>query len=107
MKENASNQVQLQKKHFLKDDARSFRLFKANELLHEQKEGRTPLITSKFYPTSINDEFDSTVKLIDDTKYKNKVKFGKNVLIGENVSFGNNCSIGHNSIIEKNVKIGS
>ena len=67
----------------------------------------TSLITSKFYPTSINDEFDSTVKLIDDTKYKNKVKFGKNVLIGENVSLSENCSIGHNSIIEKNVKIGS
>ena len=67
----------------------------------------TSQITAKFYPSSILDEFDNTVKLIDDTKYKNKVKFGKNVLIGENVSFGENCSIGHNTIIEKNVKIGS
>ena len=67
----------------------------------------TSMITAKFYPSSIKDEFDNTVKLIEDTKYKNKLKFGKNVLIGENVSFGNNCSIGHNSIIEKNVKIGS
>ena len=67
----------------------------------------TSLITAKFYPSSINDEFDSKVKFIDDTKYKNEVKFGKNVLIGENVLLGENCSIGHNSIIEKNVKIGS
>ena len=67
----------------------------------------TSQITAKFYPSSILDEFDNSVKLIDDTRYKNKVKFGKNVLIGENVSFGENCSIGHNTIIEKNVKIGS
>ena len=62
----------------------------------------TSQITAKFYPSSIIDEFDNTVKLIDDTIYKNKVKFGKNVLIGENVSFSENCSIGHNTIIEKN-----
>ena len=67
----------------------------------------TSLITAKFYPSSILDKFDTSVKLINETKYKNKVKFGKNVLIGENVSIGENCSIGHNSIIEKNVKIGS
>ena len=67
----------------------------------------TSMITAKFYPTSILDEYDNTVKLSHETKYKNKVKFGKNVLIGENVSIGINCSIGHNSIIEKNVKIGS
>ena len=67
----------------------------------------TSQIAAKFYPSSILDIFDNTVKLIDDTKYKNKVKFGKNVLIGENVSLGENCSIGHNTIIEKNVKIGS
>ena len=67
----------------------------------------TSLITTRFYPSSILDEFDNSVKLIDDTKYKNKIKFGKNVLIGENVFLGENCSIGHNSIIEKNVKIGS
>ena len=67
----------------------------------------TSLITAKFYPTSVTDEFDNTVQLSDNTGYKNKVKFGKNVLIGENVSIGENCLIGHNSIIEKNVKIGS
>ena len=67
----------------------------------------TSLITAKFYPSSIVDEFDTSVKLIDEIKYKNKIRFGKNVLIGENVSIGENCSIGHNSIIEKNVKIGS
>ncbi len=67
----------------------------------------TSLITAKFYPSSISDEFDSTVKSIEVTKYKNNVKFGKNVLIGDNVVLSENCSIGHNSIIEKNVKIGS
>ena len=45
-------------------------------------------LTSKFYPDSINDNFDDTVINIGDTKFKNKVKYGKNILIGENVSFG-------------------
>ena len=67
----------------------------------------TSLITAKFYPSSVEDKFDNTAKLIDETIHKNKVQFGKNVLIGENVSIGENCSIGHNSIIEKNVVIGS
>ncbi len=67
----------------------------------------TSLLTEKFYPSSINDEFDNTVKHIEETNYQKKTKFGKNVLIGENVSIGSNCSIGHNSIIEKNVIIGS
>ena len=67
----------------------------------------TSLITAKFYPSSVEDKFDNTAKLIDETIHKNKVQFGKNVLIGENVSIGANCSIGHNSIIEKNVVIGS
>ena len=67
----------------------------------------TSLITKKFYPSSIYDEFDTTVKLSDETKYKSKVKFGKNVLIGENVTIGENCLIGHNSIIERNVNIGN
>ena len=66
----------------------------------------TSKITSIFYPDSINDIFDDTVSLIDDTNFKNKVNHGKNVLIGNNVSIGNNCKIGHNTIIEKNVIIG-
>ena len=67
----------------------------------------TSKVTAKFYPESINDNFDDTVNEIKDTKFKDKVKFGKNVLIGENVRFGNNCLIGHNTIIEKNVSIGN
>ena len=66
----------------------------------------TSKITSLFYPQSINDDFDETAKIIENTKLKNKVIFGTNVLIGENVSIGNNCKIGHNTIIEKNVIIG-
>ncbi len=66
----------------------------------------TSKITSILYPDSINDEFDETVTLINDTKFKDKVIFGKNVLIGKNVSIGVNCKIGHNTVIEKNVVIG-
>jgi UDP-3-O-[3-hydroxymyristoyl] glucosamine N-acyltransferase len=66
----------------------------------------TSKITSKFYPSSINDNFDYTARDIADTKFKGKVKFGKNVLIGNNVSLGDNCLIGHNTIIEQNVSIG-
>jgi UDP-3-O-[3-hydroxymyristoyl] glucosamine N-acyltransferase len=66
----------------------------------------TSIVTSKFYPSSINDNFDYTAKDIIDTKFKDNVKFGKNVLIGENVTVGSNCLIGHNTIIEKNVSIG-
>ena len=64
-------------------------------------------ITKEFYPDSINDDFDMTVKEIHKTNFKKKVKYGKNVLIGKNVKIGKNCSIGHNTIIEKNVVIGS
>ena len=64
-------------------------------------------ITKEFYPYSITDNFDSTAKNVNKTKFKKKVIFGKNVLIGKNVKIGKNCSIGHNSIIEKNVVIGS
>jgi len=67
----------------------------------------TSKITSKFYPSSINDNFDNTVTNIADTKFKDKVKFGKNVLIGNSVTIGSNCLIGHNSIIEQNVSIGN
>ena len=64
-------------------------------------------ITSKFYPDSINDDFDNSVNKIEDLNFKNDIKFGQNVLIGENVQIGNNCLLGHNTIIEKNVKIGA
>ena len=69
-------------------------------LLHTAK------LTKIFYPDSITDDYDNTIKNINETEIKNKIKFGKNVLIGENVKIGTNCLIGHNSIIEKNVKIG-
>lgn len=65
------------------------------------------LVTSKFYPDSINDEIDLTCKNINKTSFINTVKFGQNVLVGENISIGQNCSIGHNTIIEKNVIIGN
>ena len=64
-------------------------------------------ITSKFYPDAINDEFDSSVKKIEELTFDNNIKFGRNVLIGENVKIGENSLIGHNTIIEKNVVIGS
>ena len=63
-------------------------------------------VTSKFYPDSINDDFDDTVENIHDTKYKEIAIYGKNVLIGSNVTIGINSKIGHNTIIEKNVIIG-
>ena len=64
-------------------------------------------ITKEFYPDSVVDDFDDSVKDISKTSFKKKVKFGKNILIGKNVKIGKNCSIGHNTIIEKNVQIGS
>jgi UDP-3-O-[3-hydroxymyristoyl] glucosamine N-acyltransferase len=67
----------------------------------------TSIVTSKFYPDAIEDDFDVTVDLINNTKFNDKVKFGRNVLIGKNVSIGSNCLIGHNTIIEKNVVIGN
>jgi UDP-3-O-[3-hydroxymyristoyl] glucosamine N-acyltransferase len=66
----------------------------------------TSVITSKFYPDSLYDNFDHKVNFINETKFENEVKYGKNVLIGANVSIGSNCSIGHNTIIERNVSIG-
>jgi len=66
----------------------------------------TSKVTSKFYPSSINDKFDYTANDITKTKYKDKVEYGKNVLIGDNVTLGSNCLIGHNTIIEQNVSIG-
>ena len=67
----------------------------------------TSLITQKFYPKSIEDEYDSTVENIDKLSFKTNINFGKNVLIGKNVKIGTECFIGHNSIIEKNVIIGN
>ena len=67
----------------------------------------TSIITAKFYPDSTNDNFDTSVKEINNTTFNDKVKFGKNVLLGKNVSIGSNCKIGHNTIIEKNVIIGN
>jgi UDP-3-O-[3-hydroxymyristoyl] glucosamine N-acyltransferase len=66
----------------------------------------TSIITSKFYPDSINDDFDTTVNNINKTEFNNKVKYGENVLVGQNVFIGSNSLIGHNTIIEKNVSIG-
>ena len=45
----------------------------------------TAQITKIFYPDSITDDYDITVKDINETEFKEKVKFGKNVLIGDNV----------------------
>ena len=67
----------------------------------------TSQVTAKFYPTSVNDDFDVTVIDINEIENLNTVKFGKNILIGKNVSIGSNCLIGHNTIIEKNVSIGN
>ncbi len=67
----------------------------------------TSIITGKFYPDSVHDNFDDTVIDIAKSDHKEKVKYGKNVLVGKNVLIGSNCSIGHNSIIEKNVSIGN
>ena len=67
----------------------------------------TSLLTTKFYPDSVNDNFDDTVTDINETIYKDKIKFGKNILIGNNVTIGSDCSIGHNTVIEHNVSIGN
>ena len=66
----------------------------------------TAKLTEKFYPNSVSDFFDDTCSIINETKFKDKIKYGKNVLVGNNVSIGVNCTIGHNTIIEQNVSIG-
>ena len=66
----------------------------------------TSLVTQKFYPNSIEDDYDTSAVDIKDTTIKNIVTSGKNVLVGNNVKIGKNCLIGHNSIIERNVQIG-
>ena len=66
----------------------------------------TSLVTQKFYPNSIEDEYDKSAININDTNFKDIVKTGKNVLVGENIKIGKDCLIGHNTIIERNVQIG-
>jgi UDP-3-O-[3-hydroxymyristoyl] glucosamine N-acyltransferase len=85
--------------HFLPASCKT--IFVDNVLLSMAK------ITKEFYPNSIIDDFDNTVKEISKTTLKKKVLYGKNVLVGKNVKIGKNCLIGHNTIIEKNVVIGS
>ena len=67
----------------------------------------TSIVTEKFYPDAVNDNFDNSSLNINKTEFKEKVKYGKNVLIGKNVSIGYNCLIGHNTIVEQNVSIGN
>ena len=78
-----------------------------NKIIVDNVLNVTAEITKIFYPDSVYDNFDSTVKDISKTLFKKKVKFGKNVLVGKNIKIGKNCLIGHNSIIEKNVIIGN
>ena len=59
----------------------------------------TSKVTQKFYPSSINDNYDNSVNDIAETNFSEKVNHGKNVLVGKNVSIGNNCVIGSNTII--------
>tara|TARA_B100000963_G_scaffold360181_1_gene390082 strand:+ start:1798 stop:2775 length:978 start_codon:yes stop_codon:yes gene_type:complete len=67
----------------------------------------TSKITKKFYPKSLEDEFDNSVINIEKSDFNKNVKYGKNVLLGKNVKIGENCLIGHNSIIEGNVNVGN
>ena len=66
----------------------------------------TSIVTQKFYPNSIEDEYEKSAIDINNTQFKYKVQSGKNVLVGDNVKIGKNCLIGHNTIIERNVQIG-
>ena len=79
---------------------------KCKPLIVENVLVSTSLVTSKFYPDSVNDNFDNEVTDIAAKFNKDTILFGKNVLVGKNVKIGTNCSIGHNTIIEKNVNIG-
>ena len=67
----------------------------------------TAIVTQKFYPNSVEDEYDNTVIDINKSEFAQTTNAGKNTLVGKNVKFGKNCLIGHNSIIEKNVNIGN
>ena len=64
------------------------------------------LITKLFYPSSLDDAIDFSVKIPTKNQFT-KVLFGKNVLLGENVKLGKNTKVGHNTIIESNVVIGN
>ena len=65
----------------------------------------TAMITSKFYPDSINDDNNHILFNINE-KFKDIIS-GKNTFVGKNVVIGENTKIGHNTIIENNVKIGN
>jgi len=67
----------------------------------------TATITKRFYPNSVEDEYDNTVIDINKSEFAQTTNAGKNTLVGKNVKIGKNCLIGHNSIIEKNVQIGN
>ena len=88
------------------ENFRSFLPSNCKAIISDKVLLHTAQITKVFYPDSITDDYDKTVKNINETEFRDKVKFGKNVLIGENVKIGSNCLIGHNTIIEKNVNIG-
>ena len=66
----------------------------------------TALVTKRFYPDAVTDDFEVHVSDIEKTSFNNSVNHGQNILIGKNVKIGLNCSIGHNTIIESNVVIG-
>ena len=88
------------------DNLKNFLPNDCNKIIVDNILIATAKVTKIFYPDSVIDDFDSTVKEISKTLFKKKVNYGKNVLIGKNVKIGKNCCIGHNSIIEKNVIIG-
>jgi UDP-3-O-[3-hydroxymyristoyl] glucosamine N-acyltransferase len=79
---------------------------KCNKIIVNNVLIATAKITKTFYPESVNDNFDNSIKKIEKSLFKKIVKFGRNVLIGKNVKIGKNCLIGHNTIIESNVIIG-
>tara|TARA_Y100000591_G_scaffold270114_1_gene244867 strand:+ start:4742 stop:5719 length:978 start_codon:yes stop_codon:yes gene_type:complete len=89
------------------ENLKSFLPKKCNVIISNKILLHTAIITKTFYPESVTDDYDDSVKDINQTEFKDKVKYGKNVLLGKNVKIGSNCLIGHNSIIEKNVSIGN
>ena len=64
------------------------------------------IITNFFYPNSLNDGVDLSLKIPNRKIYKN-ITHGFNVLFGKNVKIGKGSIVGHNTIIESNVVIGS
>ena len=71
----------------------------------------TSIVTQKFYPNSIDDEFDITTNDIHKSDFAKNVNAGKNVLIGKNVKIhsqvyiGENVKINDNTVIYPGVKI--